>query len=84
MNDAASEGALARRWGSLGRRQRRLIVVAGAVEGVLKVAMLADLRRRDQSRIRGPKWLWTASTVINSAGLIPVTYFVLSRARKGR
>ncbi len=68
-------------WRELDRRQRGFLVVGAAVEGALKVAMLTDLKRRPQSQVRGPKWAWAAATVINSAGLIPVTYFVYGRLR---
>ena len=74
-----SRDAVARRWGQLSRRQRTLIVVAGAIEAVLKLAMLLDLRRRPASQVRGPKWLWAASALVNSAGVLPASYFVLGR-----
>jgi hypothetical protein len=63
----------------IGAPQRRVILIAAAIEGALKIAMLADLRGRDQSQIRGPKWLWATLTVVNSAGLIPLGYFLLGR-----
>lgn len=70
-----------RMWAGFSERQRTLILVGAAVEGALKLAMLADLKGRDQSQIRGPKWLWTASTLLNSAGVVPLAYFLLGRQR---
>jgi hypothetical protein len=60
-------------------RTKRLLLVAGAVETALKAAMLIDLRRRPASAVRGSKKLWSASTIVGSAGLIPLTYFVVGR-----
>ena len=66
---------------SLSPRTRKLLVAAAAVETVLKVIMLVDLRRRPDSQIRGSKRVWTAASVINSAGLVPLGYFVFGRRR---
>ena len=64
----------------LSPRTRRLLGVAAVVEGILKLAALIDIKRRPASQIRGPKWLWaTAVTVISSAGVVPVSYFVVGR-----
>jgi len=52
------------------------------VEGRLKIAALIDIKRRPASQIRGPKWLWAAVvTVVSSAGLLPISYFVFGRKR---
>ena len=72
---------MAKRWSDLSTRQRRLIIVAGAVETALKVAMLVDLRRREAAEVRGSKQLWAATALINSAGIAPLSYFVLGRRR---
>jgi hypothetical protein len=72
--------AARRQWSELSPRTRRLISVAAVVEGILKLAALIDLKRRPASQVRGPKWLWaTAVTVIASAGVLPISYFVLGR-----
>ncbi len=71
-----------RKWSELSERTRRLIVIGGAVEGVLKLAALIDIKRRPASEIRGPKWLWAGSVaVVSSAGVLPITYFLLGRRR---
>jgi hypothetical protein len=67
--------AARKQWSELSPRTRRLLSVAAVVEGILKLAVLIDLKRRPASQIRGPKWLWaTAVTVISSAGVVPVSY----------
>ena len=72
-----------RQWSDLSERRRRLLITAGLVEGILKVAALIDLRRRPASQIRGPKWMWaSAVTVVSSAGILPISYFVFGRRRQ--
>jgi hypothetical protein len=65
----------------LSPRTRKLLIAAAAVETVLKVIMLVDLRRRSPSQVRGSKRVWSAATMINSAGLVPLGYFVFGRRR---
>ena len=72
--------AARKQWSDLSQRSRRLLIAAAAAEGILKVAALIDLKRRPAAQVRGPKWLWaTAVTVISSAGVLPVSYFVFGR-----
>jgi hypothetical protein len=67
-------------WSDLSERDRRLVVTAAVAESILKVAALIDIERRPASQIRGPKWLWaTVVAVVSSAGIVPVSYFVLGR-----
>ena len=47
-------------------------IAGAAAEGLLKLAVLADLRRRPASEVRGPKRAWALAMVVNSAGVIPV------------
>jgi hypothetical protein len=71
-----------RRWSDLSERDRRLIVVGGIFEGVLKIAALIDLRRRPAGEIRGRKWVWaTVVTLANSVGVVPLAYFRFGRRR---
>jgi hypothetical protein len=65
----------------LSPRTRKLLIAAAAVETVLKVIMLVDLRRHPASQVRGSKRVWTAASMINSAGLVPLGYFVFGRRR---
>jgi phospholipase D-like protein len=69
-----------KKWDELPPRTRRLIVAAGVVEGVLKVAALIDLARRPSEQIRGSKAAWAgAVTLINALGAVPVAYFAWGR-----
>jgi len=72
----------AKKWSDLSRRTRRFIVVAGAVEGTLKIAALIDLKRRPAGAIRGSKAAWAISVAfVNSLGVLPIAYFL--RGRRG-
>ncbi len=73
-----------RRWRDLSERSRRLIVVAGVLEGILKIAALVDLKRRPAAEIRGSKRAWASAVVlVNSLGAVPVAYFLLGRRKSG-
>lgn len=73
-----------RKWNELSPRTRKLIIIGGTFEGLLKVAALVDLARRPATEIRGSKRSWTlAVLLVNSVGLAPVAYFVLGRRRSG-
>ena len=72
-----------RRWSDLSEGTRRWIVIGAIVDGFLKIAALIDLKRRPATEVRGRKWVWaTVLTLANSAGLVPVGYFLFGR-RKG-
>ncbi len=72
--------AATRQWSDLNPRTRRLLTVAAVAEGILKLAVLIDLKRRPASQIRGPKWLWAAAVaVVSSAGILPISYLVFGR-----
>jgi hypothetical protein len=69
-----------RKWEDFSPQTRRFIVVAGAVEGALKIAALIDLARRPSSQVRGSKARWAAAvTLINSFGAAPLAYFAWGR-----
>jgi hypothetical protein len=69
-----------RRWQDLDPRTRRLIVVGACVDGALRVAAVADLRRRPADQVRGSKRLWGLGlALVNSAGVLPAGYFLLGR-----
>ena len=69
-------------WSNLSKRNQRLLIAAAVAETSLKAAALIDLKRRPASQIRGPKWAWVpALSILNSAGLAPITYFVWGRKR---
>jgi len=68
-----------KRWGDLSERNRRIITVVAIVEAALKAWMLLDLKRRPADEVRGSKRLWAFSSVVNSAGVVPLSYFVFGR-----
>ena len=68
-----------KRWSDLSPQARRAIIVVGIVEAVLKAAMLNDLRHRPPAQVNGSKRLWGWSALVNSAGLIPISYFLFGR-----
>jgi hypothetical protein len=75
--------AARKQWSDLSERNRKLLIAVGVVEGCLKIAALIDIKRRPASQIRGPKWLWaTVVSIVSSAGLLPISYFVLGRKRQ--
>ncbi len=73
------------RWSELSPGTRRAVAVVAVLEGVIKVVALVDLARRPAEEVRGSKAAWaTAITFVNSAGAVPLAYFILGRdpARK--
>ena len=72
-----------KRWADLSQRTRRLIVVAGAVEGILKILALVDLTRRPSAQVRGGKAAWaTAIVLVNSVGATPAAYLLFGRRKR--
>ena len=68
------------KWSNLSKRNQRLLIAAAVVETSLKAAALIDITRRPASQIRGPKWAWIpAVSILNSAGVAPIAYFVWGR-----
>jgi len=73
---------MARRWGDLSERSRKVIIAAAIGEAVLKTAVLIEIRRRPASQIRGSKRMWIiAAVLVNSAGVGPLSYFAFGRRR---
>ena len=71
-----------RKWEDLDPRTRRLLVVAGAIDGALRIAALIDLARRPSNEVRGSKPRWAAAvTLINSLGAVPIAYFAWGRRK---
>jgi hypothetical protein len=42
-------------WSNLSERTRRLVAITAVAEGILKLAVLIDLKRRPAGQVRGPK-----------------------------
>ena len=70
---------MAKRWSDLSPGARKAIIVVAVAEAALKTAAAIDIKRRPADQIRGPKWAWAAGLIINSAGIIPISYFVFGR-----
>jgi hypothetical protein len=71
-----------KKWSDLSERSRRLLIAAAIAEGTLRLAALVDIRRRPASQIRGRKWVWASLvSVVSSAGILPISYFVFGRRR---
>ncbi len=68
-----------KQWKDLSGTQRAAIVAGATVEIVVTTAALVDLVRRPKAAVRGPKWLWAASFVVQPVG--PLTYFAVGRRR---
>lgn len=69
-----------KKWEELSPRTRRLIITAGALEGMLKLAALIDLARRPATEVRGSKARWAlAIALTNSLGGLPIVYFAWGR-----
>lgn len=70
------------RWKDLSPAARRLVVLAGTLEGVLKLIALVDLKRRRASEVNGSKTRWALAIVfVNSVGLVPLLYLLRGRRR---
>ena len=69
-----------KRWSKLSPRTRQAVIVTGAVEAGLKIAALIDLAQRPAEDVRGSKARWAiAIALVNSAGAVPVAYFLRGR-----
>lgn len=67
-------------WADLSPRDKRRIYLAGAAEVVMTTVALIDLAKRPASEVRGPKWAWVLSFVVQPFG--PVSYFAFGRQRR--
>jgi len=68
-------------WSDLTPAEKRGICIAGAAEAVITVVALVDLARRPASEVRGRKWAWVLSFVVQPFG--PLSYFAWGRNRRG-
>lgn len=71
-----------KRWSDLTPRTRKAVVAGTVVDTALKAAALADLKGRADSEVRGSRRTWAlALTFVNSAGVLPLVYFLRGRHR---
>lgn len=68
-------------WRDLKPSQRRVFVVASAVQVGLAALAWTDLARRPQAAVNGRKPLWAAAIAVNFVG--PIAYLRWGRARTG-
>ncbi len=79
--DRVSEPGEQRRWSDLSARTRKLIIAVAVADGILKGLLLSTSSVGRRTRY-GPKWLWApVVAVVNSAGVVPLSYFVFGRRR---
>ena len=72
--------AASKQWSDLSEGNRRLLIAVAAADVTLRIAALVDIKRRPASQIRGRKWAWaTAVAIVNSVGILPISYFVFGR-----
>lgn len=76
-------GTVRKKWDDLHPRTRRIILVGALVDGAAKAAALLDLKQRPADEVRGSKSVWaTTITLVNSAGILPLVYFLRGRVRR--
>ncbi len=68
-------------WSELSPRSKVAAVLAAIVELVLTSVALSDLRRRERSGVRGPKWIWGLVCFVQPVG--PLLYLLVGRRAQG-
>jgi len=62
--------------------ERSLVVAGTAVEALLRMAALVDLKGRPAEQVRGPRWAWAVGlATVSSFGVLPIAYFAVGRRR---
>ena len=80
LREAYAATMTRKHWDELDPRVRQAVMLVGAVEAGLKIAALIDLARRPAAEVRGSKARWAAAiALLNSAGVVPVVYFLRGR-----
>lgn len=68
------------RWAELSPGKRRAVITFAALDTALRAWALADLARRPQEQVKGPKVAWAiALSVVNSVGVLPTAYLAWAR-----
>ncbi len=66
-----------KQWSDLSLPGKLAMVVIGVIEALMTTYALRDLRSRDRSSLRGPKWLWMLICLVQPVG--PVVYITIGR-----
>ncbi len=67
-------------WQQLTRTQKGALATVAAVDLALRAWSLADLARRPDEQVHGPRWLWGAGLAVgNTAGMLPAAYLLWGR-----
>jgi hypothetical protein len=66
-----------RRWSEVAPEQRRMIVLAGALEFALTLYTLNDLRQRTDEQVRGARRWWFPAVFVQPFG--PIAYLAFGR-----
>jgi len=69
--------AAKRQWKDLSPAARAAVVVGGVAQLALLALAHADLTRRTDAQVRGPKRMWRLISLVNFVG--PITYFAVGR-----
>lgn len=64
-------------WADLTPKEKRVVYAGGTVEAVITVVALIDLSRRPADQVRGSKWAWLLSFVVQPFGRL--SYFAIGR-----
>ena len=70
-----------KKWSDLTDREKAPFVLRGIVQFALLAAALADIHCRPAEEIKGSKWLWSATALVNFMGIGPIAYFIFGRKR---
>ena len=69
-----------KRWSELDPRLKKALVAGAVVDTALKAVALKDLKGRSAAQVNGSRRKWAlALTFVNSAGVLPVAYFLRGR-----
>lgn len=69
-----------KRWQDLSPRARTAILTAISIDASLRATALVDLKQRGADEVNGSRKAWAvALTLVNSAGVLPVVYFLRGR-----
>jgi Phospholipase_D-nuclease N-terminal len=68
-----------KRWSDFSPRQQAAIVVGAIVELLMTTIALVDLAHRPARQVRGSKFLWLVTFVVQPVG--PILYFLAGRRR---